>query len=188
MQKKTIVNWLGVIILGAFGSALWEFIKPAFVWLWTALVSASTLGVASYRDQIYANAGATFGEPLGIGAAITALAALMMLCTGITINFMVRTPGTLSAQAPRFFTQLFLLSMGMGLLIGAIQRSYSLSLAHHYRHLAILAAPSLTDIEIRQYQATFSDVKTREQYVAVIASLVKRIEATGKKAPSRDFL
>jgi DNA-binding transcriptional regulator YbjK len=54
--------------------------------------------------------------------------------------------------------------------------------------LTILAAPSLTDIEAKQYHATFSDVQTREQYMAIVSALAKRVEAAGKKPPVRDFL
>lgn len=188
MNKKTIINWLGIIVLGAFGSALWESIKPALVWIWTALVSASTLGIGSVRDQMYANAGATLGEPLGIGAGIQLVAAVVFLCTAITINVLGRAVSDPYAHAVRLRAQLLLLSVGTVLVVVASQSLYSLGLALHYKHLTIIAAPNLTEIELKQYQATFSVVKTREQYLAVIGSLVQRIEVAGTKAPSREFL
>ena len=53
MNIKTIIGAVGAIVLGALGAGLWDLIKPLFGWLWSALLTIETLGMANLRDGLY---------------------------------------------------------------------------------------------------------------------------------------
>lgn len=53
---RWILAILGTIVLGALGSGLWEvLVKPGLAWAGGAVLTISTLGLDSLRDQIYAD-------------------------------------------------------------------------------------------------------------------------------------
>lgn len=55
--KKIVLGVLGTIVLGAFGSGLWDVaLKPSGLWLGRLILTIVTLGSTRFRDQIYREA------------------------------------------------------------------------------------------------------------------------------------
>ena len=84
MNKKTTLTMIGVVVLGALGSGLWELVKPLLGWSWSGLLTIATLGLDSLRDGIYADAASSVGRPIGLRLAVQLLAALILV-TGVAI-------------------------------------------------------------------------------------------------------
>jgi hypothetical protein len=63
MDKRKVLSVVGVIVLGALGSGLWELAKPALASAATAIAEASTFGFTSLRDEMYARAATSLGRP-----------------------------------------------------------------------------------------------------------------------------
>jgi hypothetical protein len=78
--KRTILAGVGAITLGAIGSGLWDVIvKPSGHWAGNAILTASTLGSARVKDQMYLEAAKGYRE----GAS---LATLEMLTSVLIVS------------------------------------------------------------------------------------------------------
>src|SRR5271167_1724021 len=83
--KKVVFGIFATVLLGAFGSGLWEIaLRPVGLWLGKAILTGATLGSAVVKDRIYveaakglheANALQLFGLLAGViaGASIASL-------------------------------------------------------------------------------------------------------------------
>lgn len=187
MNRKTILSALGVIVLGALGSGFWELVKPLLGWGWSGVLTLSTLGLDSLRDGIYADTASVNGKPTGIAGAVQSLSGLIML-TGALVISSIRLsfrPTTLSRQ-PTANSLLFLLGAIVFMVAGA-RSGYVTQLAAYTAKLETIAAPHLSDIQIKQFRVRTVQVTNRADYLTNIEALRKVIEAAGQKAPSRDF-
>jgi hypothetical protein len=86
VKTNSVVEWvawaLGVIILGALGSGLWEIaLKPALVRASYGLMSLSSLGIESVRTGIY--------ERIATGSTSRAGVQTLLLITLLTVSIAV---------------------------------------------------------------------------------------------------
>jgi 4-hydroxybenzoate polyprenyltransferase len=55
--SKKLLWLLGMILIGALGSGLWEgFLKQSLMWVGTFILDIATLGLNSLRDGMYLDA------------------------------------------------------------------------------------------------------------------------------------
>ena len=186
MNRKLIGSTLGVIVLGALGSGLWELAKPLLGWGWAALVGLSTLGLSSLRDGLYSQAALTMGRPIGIGTAMQSLSAIMLLIGSMILRG-IAAAGPLDSK--RFLRQvsLFLLFGATTMTVASARNAYVLRLAVFYEKLEVVAAPLISDLELKQHRAQFVRVTNRADYLAIIDSLSSRIEHAGQKPPTQEL-
>lgn len=184
MNRKTLLSTLGVILLGALGSGLWELLKPLLNWGWSGLLTISTLGLTSLRDGIYANAAGD--KSVGIAVAVQTLSSLTML-TGAAIIGYIR----ISFRPPSHpMAKLYYFSLLMGavaFLVAGSRTAYVSQLASYSTKLEIIAAPHISENELKQLRAKSVQIDNRASYLAYIATLREKIEAAGEKAPTRNF-
>jgi len=64
VSKKTIISAVAAVLLGALGSALWEFVKPVLAWAWFGLLTVATLRLEILRDAMYTYAARNVGSDL----------------------------------------------------------------------------------------------------------------------------
>lgn len=184
MNRKALLSTLGVILLGALGSGLWELLKPLLNWGWSGLLTISTLGLTSLRDGIYANASG--GRPVGIVVAVQALSSITML-TGAAIIGYIRFPFRPPSHIIEKIYYLLLLMGGVALLVAASRTAYVAQLASYSTKLETIAAPHISENELKQLRARSVQIDNRASYLAYIATLREKIEAAGEKTPARDF-
>lgn len=186
MNRKLIGSTLGVIVLGALGSGLWELVKPLFGWGWEALIGLSTLGLSSLRDGLYSQAAQTMGRPFGVGAGVQSLSAMILLIGSLTLRGIAAAS---PVDSRRFLRQISLLLLfgATTMLVVSARTAYVVRLAAFYEKLEVVAAPFLSDLELKQHRAQFVRVTNHADYLAVIDSLSRRIEKAGQKPPTQEL-
>jgi hypothetical protein len=186
MNKKTLLSTLGVIVLGALGSGLWELAKPLLSWAWIALLTIATLGLDSLRDGMYAAASGGIGKPTGAALIAQSLGALIML-TGVAIIGALRRALRLQSDSlsKAYFAVLFVGSIA--LTIASSRTAYITGLATYVAKLEVIAAPHISTAEMAELRAEYVQIDNRADFLAHVAKLTKGIEAAGKKTPKREF-
>ena len=189
INKKRVLGIAAAIVLGALGSGLWELCRPALTLAGTAIVETSTLGLTSLRNALYEQAATSLGRPTSIGLWTTRTNVLLLLCAGLGfLLFRASYQGNRQAMGPmRRAPELFTLLAVIELVVLA-RTQYVGGLANHYERLVVLAAPVLSDDEVKRSHAAFSQIKSREQFLAVIAPLTERAKQAGNTPPERDFI
>jgi hypothetical protein len=184
VDRKKLIGALGVIILGALGSGLWELIKPLLGWGWSAVLTVATLGIDSLRDGIYADTAAA--KPIGTMWAVQSIGALICL-TGAIVVSSVRLSFRPTSHLLPLTASTMLLLMTVSLSVTSARTGYVTKLAAYTVQLEIIAAPYLSDVQLKQFRARAVQVKNRTDYLANVEMLRKVIEEAGQKVPSRDF-
>jgi hypothetical protein len=183
MNKKTALNILGVIILGALGSGLWDLMKPLLAMIAAALANFSTLGIESLRDDLYAMAGKSVGRPVGVATAVLTLAVWMTFLFSIVLRVLSKSSDAMVAKHAKQF--MFLgIAWGIFLMAQLVRGNYALQLANYYEKLEVIASPHLTELEIKQFRAAFSQVQTRSQFQTITNTLSSKILQAGGTPPS----
>lgn len=190
MDKKTLLSIVGIIVLGALGSGLWELVKPLLGWGLSGVLTLSTLGLDSLRNGMYAGTSSAFGKPSALGIAVELLGSLTML-TGASVIYTIRL--SLGPKAPypaRVTSAFFALILFLGatiMLVTNIRTTYITQLARYSFKLETIAAPHLSDIQLKEFRAKAAQIDSRSAYLAHVELLRKVIEAAGQKAPTREF-
>jgi len=186
MDRKKTTVWLGVIILGALGNALWELAKPLLGWAWSAGLTIATLGVDSLRDGMYADA----GHSLGISGPAASLApALLGAIAGIagmiilSVKYYSRGGSSLFAFPPL----LLLTIMALSSTVFTLRNAYVEGLKNHYARLIIIGAPFIEPLDAKKLDSEFIRLENRDQYIKIIGKLHMILRENGIEPPLREF-
>jgi hypothetical protein len=186
MSRKTIFSTIGVIVLGALGSGLWELAKPLLSWAWFGMLTVATLGLDSLRDGIYADAAANLGRPANLIAVYQGLAWVVML-TGVAVISYIR----LSFRPQRtVLGRLWFLTLFFGanvMLVSMLRTGYVAQLASYYGKLETISAPFISDAELKRVRSEYVQITKRQQYIDLVEKLQVVIRKNGAEAPVRSF-
>ena len=70
--KKIITSFIGALVIGGLGNGVWEYIlEPAFAWSLHGLLNVATLGVQSFKDDLYREIAKGFHEESSLTLAST---------------------------------------------------------------------------------------------------------------------
>lgn len=70
--KKIVTNLIGALVIGGLGNGVWEYIlEPALAWGLHGLLNIATLGVQSYKDDLYREIAKGFHEESSLTLANT---------------------------------------------------------------------------------------------------------------------
>lgn len=186
VNKKTILSIIGALILGALGNGLWELVKPLLGWGGSFLLTAATLGLDSLRDGIYAavpnavvrqSGSRMTSQSLGSLIAFSAFAVMFFIKISV-----VGRLNTLGAMLINLFGALTLV-----LIVASYRSHYVEYLALYTTKLESMAAPYLSDSELKQLRDSLVRIDSRQAYLLHVKALRKAIEAAGRDAPVRDF-
>jgi hypothetical protein len=186
MNTNKILSIVGVIVLGALGSGLWDLTKPFLGWLFSAAISISTLGLDSLRDGMYAQAASMLGRAVGLGVAMLNLLSFLCLIAVQTTQTFV-TSGTLRRTRHLTIYQALFGAAFIGFFISGLRLSYVTQLSNHYERLETIAAPHMNEDELKRTRAELAQVQGREDFLKVVQSLSERIATSGGKPPTRSF-
>lgn len=186
LNKKMIFSTLGAIILGVLSSGIWELVKPLLGTSWSGLLTVATFGLDSLRDGIYEDAVRVFESPLGLSVAVQTLSGVVLI-TGVAIISYIRAtfqqPATLFARV--YYLLLFFGAITM--FITASRTTYVNTLARHHTQLETIAAPYLSDLELKKLRSEYVVVNSRRLYLQHIEKLQKVISANGGYPPYQYF-
>lgn len=69
-QKKAILGVIGALIIGGLGNGVWEYVlEPAFTWSLTGILNIGTLGVQTFKDELYREIAKGFHEESSLSLA-----------------------------------------------------------------------------------------------------------------------
>ena len=69
-NKKAILGVIAALILGGLGNGVWEYVlEPAFTWGLSATLNVATLGVQSFKDDVYREIAKGFHEEASLSLA-----------------------------------------------------------------------------------------------------------------------
>lgn len=186
---------VGVILLGAVGSGLWETVfGPLLVGLRNRALDFTTLGLSSLKDTAYAQVASAFyrqqADPTQIPTALILIGTVVALylvwsmvvkAAGDTMALSARHLGTEAERIMASFVWTRRVYSFLVLLLGilafivylglTIQQSYVNSAASHFRQVLAIAAPLLTDQEEEELEGRFAQLRTREEYLELIGEV-----------------
>lgn len=69
-NKKAILGLVAALIVGGLGNGVWEYVlEPAFTWSVTGILNIATLGVQSFKDDLYREIAKGFHEESSLSLA-----------------------------------------------------------------------------------------------------------------------
>lgn len=69
-KKKAILGVIGALILGGLGNGVWEYVlEPALTWSLTGILNIATLGVQTFKDELYREIAKGFHEESSLSLA-----------------------------------------------------------------------------------------------------------------------
>lgn len=80
-----------------------------------------------------------------------------------------------------------LIICGSAMTVAGSRTVYVTQLAYYFEKLETIAAPHMTEAELKKDRADFALVNDRGAYLKQVESLAATIEAAGIKAPRREF-
>jgi len=70
LTNKAILGVIGALIVGGLGNGVWEYVlEPAFAWSLTGILNIATLGVQTFKDELYREIAKGFHEESSLSLA-----------------------------------------------------------------------------------------------------------------------
>ncbi|HMH52342.1 MAG TPA: hypothetical protein VK548_19035 [Candidatus Acidoferrum sp.] len=184
MTKNKALTIVGTVLLGALGSGLWEFVRPALTVFWSVALTIVTLGLDALRDDIYRDVARGLEEKSARLLLSSAAGVLLGLVLGFMTRAKLRKPDTgdalrriLDRAAP------IMLMLAVMFSLMAARQSYITSSIANLLQLEAIAAPFLTDQERLFVRSRFAQITTRAEYVALTDELKRVALRHGQKVP-----
>jgi len=197
------------LILAIVGSALWEnMFRDLFNFLGRFLLTISTLGIESYKDNIYKSIAKGFNE--GVSLQIYFFQQLMFfafvvsLCYGMFLlrkrtffkkdynskeNLSESITKTL-VRNPLFvwFLSFYVILVGTITFLDLTKRFYINSSVTYFDQLVKINQPYMTPEENKQYISLFAQISNKADYSILIEKLKEKAIKNKQKVPDFDFI
>lgn len=194
---------LGALGLGVLSSALWDLIKPMLGSLYNAVLALSSLGIDSIREEMYSITSEAFAREVGIVYISQASSSLMFLSVSLAFAFqalgslrLLRSSGsTGSIQSPQemikskgfLLAALLFLALGVFTTATSVRAKYAHDFATYMVNLHVIAAPLVTDQQLKELRAEVANIHSRNDYLLQVRKVQAIIKKGGGKVPARDF-
>lgn len=88
-NKNAILGVVAALFIGGLGNGIWEYVlEPAFAWSATGILNIATLGIQSFKDDIYSEIAKGFHEESSLSLANTFY---YLLGYGVAFGFFLLT-------------------------------------------------------------------------------------------------
>lgn len=208
MTRQSALRWslgiLGVIFLGALGSGLWQQILQPLLRL---LLNVASLGIERFRDDIYMQVARGFNESSALSNYLLLILFTLMaygFVTGYFVGFFglwsrrqepAERPEA-SVDAAREFLRRLRRFRTLGFVLVAVivfsvvtllssyaRIAYINSAVSHYQQVLRVVSPYLQDTERELLESRFAQIRSKEDYVAIVERLEKTAENHGQFVP-----
>jgi hypothetical protein len=69
-KRKAILGVIGALIIGGLGNGVWEYVfEPALTWSLTGILNIATLGIQTFKDELYSEIAKGFHEESSLSLA-----------------------------------------------------------------------------------------------------------------------
>lgn len=189
IRKKAL--WLvGTLLIGALGSGLWEAaLKPSLYWVGVFFLDVATLGLASLRDGLYADAAKGSYER----ASVMIMALLFGFFSGAifaaAIKRWVRTPSNNSNSQTMTRTRRLLpiaiaIAYSIILLIQCFRIMYIVRASNHLDQMTRIVSPYVSERELLSIDSRIARMSTRTEYLKITAELYAIARREGIAPPT----
>jgi len=193
--KKALFTGTVMIFLGAIGSGIWENIfKPLSGTILNFILSISTLGVESFKSEIYVEISKGFHEGLSLG--ILSLMLSMMLGFTLAI-FLIKLFVDSDKTSPirkvfkfqyslinrKTFIILYLLFFTAFTSIIFLHEVYVNKAITYYQQLETIAAPYLNQDQKLKIESSFAQISNKQDYVDIVNQLTLIIKDNNQIVP-----
>ena len=194
LNTKTLI---GSLIVGLFGSALWENIfRDLLSFGGKTLLTISTLGLEKYKNDIYISIARGFYEQVSIQTLSLGLGVLFGITLGgILVTFRIKEKDGETQESKvkewiknhkRFVRTGFLIYtiFVMGVTILSLSKiTYINKSIAYYRQLESIAAPYLTSNQEKVFNSRFAQIQNKEDYTKLIDDLIAVVGVAGQTLP-----
>ena len=190
---------IAAIVLGAIGSGVWEsLLRPAVSFFSNFFLNIATLGISSYRDQLYQEIATGFHER----AAILAFVFLLSAATAVSIFlsviyfFIVRTEATNKSEdsntiSRRIFkkkpiaTIMVLLSIVSTsfMTVFSFQINYMVRASSYVVQMETIIAPYIPEQKRLILQSQAAQVASKDDFVKVLSEMQLIAKQNGAVIP-----
>jgi hypothetical protein len=203
MNRKKKLEWflgiLGVIILGALGSGLWNVVfAPLGSALTRGFLSLVTLGVEAAKDSVYDKAAIGFSEKTSQEVVAVFVEMIMSIPVVIAVaEWRIRcykkptladvtlagNAASSSRRRRRIENALIVLMFLVAsvFFVQCLLTFYTNSVTGNFHRTLAVVAPHISSEQRVYYAARFARVHTRKEFVALFAELNALAEQNGEK-------
>lgn len=207
ISKKSWAGIIGTLLLAVFSNALWEYIfKPSSGALFRWLLNISTLGMAAFKNQLYADIAKGFHENASLqlyAIAVGFLSALALLALLLFIfkKHLIRAVDPEShnkvigffksankSKILHYFSIIYLIFATTFFILDSVKIKYINDATSHYYQLINIVSPGLSQEEILEYNSKFSQIESKEDYVNLIQALENIAKEQQRKIPDFKYI
>jgi hypothetical protein len=187
---------VGVLILAVVGNFLYETAKPLLLWVGNALVSVSTLGIASLRDSVYVEV-AKGSYERAAPALLTFFACLALGPLAFGAGLLTRgffrkkaaqggeVEGAGSEKAGRALSSIVagLAGLLLILVVQAAQINYIVRAARLLEQLQTAVSPYVSEQQRLAFASCAALLRSRQEYVELVDELDTIARENGIEPP-----
>jgi hypothetical protein len=200
--RKGVLGIVGGLLLGAFGSGLWEeAVKPAGQWASHSILNIVTLGSSAAKDSIYANAAKRYHEAIAtelfifIEMTLTLMAPVTcFIALFLTRRFVTRDFSSAPLSGRKLSPRLVLrLAYGVTLLVVLDSTAFLINqlmilqannaLTFFSQSMAI-CRPYMDEKQAQMLESRFAAIRTRADYIIVTSELRQLAAANHRTLPN----
>lgn len=200
---KAAATLVGAIFIGALGNAAWEYLlKPLLPWVSDLIIDVATLGIQSYRDEIYREVAKGNDERAAIAtfALVSSVPLAIFLSTVSAVGLRTRRKAIISRlvgedtdssaridRAHRIIV-VGLVVMGMAstfFIISLVRTIYVVRASAHLDQFQRIVAPYVTPEQRLTLASRVAQMTTEAQYRDIVRDMSE--VASQKKLTIPDF-
>lgn len=188
-RRPKLFTWLGAILLGCLGSALWDLIKPVGSSVFDGALSLTTLGISTLVDGVYARVGA-MKPNADLMAMFFWVVGFVSSMSGATILVAKRKFLLAGRQVGRMLlvASILLSLLGGMFLYGHIVNTYVSQASQYLLRCSAILAPYLNEQTRLELTAEFYKIQTKRDFADIVDKMHHIGRENGAELPAFDSL
>jgi hypothetical protein len=184
--RKWVLSILGAILIGAFGSGLWQHVLHPLLWsAFKFALDVGTLGIETFKDEIYQQIAQGYHAEeslLLLRMTTSTLVGVLGFAIGAVTAFIIfklkkRVPEEtklLPFLSSRFFLYgfiIFLIGVSSYLIIAGARIEYINKGITHFNQCKTIVSPYISEQNRLELQSKFAMIRNRKDYVYLLDNM-----------------
>jgi hypothetical protein len=198
-RRKFWLSVAGTIVLGALGSGLWSLLEVPLWKVGNWLLSITTLGIASIRDDIYAKAALGLHELPSLYLLLFVCALMLALPVALPLTATLRSslhkivgkgdPDTTREETLGRIRKLLLTTTLVGTLLGSyfvvkfMMVNQENLIASYFRQYVTIIRPYISESEYIRFKSAFSRMQSKREYDHLMSEMRAVAKEKGIELP-----